>query len=111
MFLVAMIALALLVLPPWLGLIAVATGIVVELAEVGFWIRFLRRYKVRTGSEGLVGAVAEVVETCDPEGRVRLRGEIWRARGSRSTPASVGQVVEVTGVDGLTLEVREPADR
>ena len=50
-----MIALALLVLPPWLGLIAVVTGIVVELAEVGFWIRFLRRYRVRTGSEGLIG--------------------------------------------------------
>lgn len=111
MFLVAMIALALLVLPPWLGLIAVVAGIVVEIAEVGFWIRFLRRYKVRTGSEGLVGAVAEVVETCDPEGRVRLRGEIWRARVPLSTLATVGQLVEVTGVDGLTLEVGGPVDR
>jgi membrane-bound serine protease (ClpP class) len=110
-FLLAMIALALLVLPPWLGLIAVVTGIVVELAEVGFWIRFLRRYRVRTGSEGLIGSVAEVVENCDPEGRVRLRGEIWRARCPRSTPATVGQLVQVTGVDGLTLEVREPVDR
>jgi membrane-bound serine protease (ClpP class) len=111
MFLVAMIALALLVLPPWLGLIAVVTGIVVEIAEVGFWIRFLRRYKVQTGSEGLVGAVAEVVESCDPEGRVRLRGEIWRARGPRSAPATVGQLVEVTAVDGLTLEVGGPLER
>jgi membrane-bound serine protease (ClpP class) len=106
-FLIAMIALALLVLPPWLGVAAVATGIVVEVAEVGFWIRFLRRYKVRTGSEALVGAVAEVVETCDPDGRVRLRGEIWRARGSRTTAAGVGQRVQVTGVDGLTLEVTD----
>jgi membrane-bound serine protease (ClpP class) len=111
MFLVAMIALALLVLPPWLGLIAVVTGIVVELAEVGFWIRFLRRYRVRTGSEGLVGSVAEVVETCDPEGRVRLRGEFWRARAPLSTIATVGQLVEVTAVDGLTLEIAGPVDR
>jgi len=110
-FLLAMIALALLVLPPWLGLLAVVTGIIVELAEVGFWIRFLRRYRVRTGSEGLVGSVAEVVETCDPEGRVRLRGEIWRARCPPTTRATVGQLVQVTGVDGLTLEVREPVDR
>jgi membrane-bound serine protease (ClpP class) len=110
-FLLAMIALALLVLPPWLGLIAVVTGIVVELAEVGFWMRFLRRYRVRTGSEGLIGEVAEVVETCDPEGRVRLRGEIWRARAPRSTPATIGQLVQVTGVDGLTLEVGGPVDR
>jgi membrane-bound serine protease (ClpP class) len=111
MFLIAMIALALLILPPWLGVIAVATGIVVELAEVGFWMRFLRRYKISTGSEALVGSVAEVVERCDPDGRVRLRGEIWRARGSRSTPAAVGQLVQVTAVDGLTLEVGEPVDR
>jgi membrane-bound serine protease (ClpP class) len=110
-FLLAMVVLALLVLPPWLGVIAVATGIAVELAEVGFWIRFLRRYRVTTGVEGLVGAAAEVVETCDPDGRVRLRGEIWRARGSRSAPARVGQLVEVTGVDGLTLEVAEPSER
>jgi membrane-bound serine protease (ClpP class) len=111
MFLVAMIALALFVLPPWLGLIAVVTGIVVEVAEVGFWIRFLRRYRVQTGAEGLIGSVAEVVEACDPDGRVRLRGEIWRARGSRSDPAAVGQRVEVTAVDGLTLEVGGPIDR
>jgi membrane protein implicated in regulation of membrane protease activity len=108
-FLVAMIVLALLVLPPWLGLAAVVLAIVVEVAEVAFWIRFLRRYRVRTGAEGLVGSVAEVVETLDPEGRVRLRGEIWRARGPRSTAAAVGQQVEVTGVDGLTLEVGGPA--
>lgn len=111
MFLVAMIALALLVLPPWLGLVAIVTGIVVEVAEVGFWIRFLRRYRVRTGSEGLIGSVAEVVETLDPEGRVRLRGEIWRARGPRSSPSTVGERVEVTGVDGLTLEVGAPVER
>jgi membrane-bound serine protease (ClpP class) len=108
MFLVVMIALALFVLPPWLGLIAVATGIVVEVAEVGVWIRFLRRYRVRTGAEGLVGETAEVIEACDPAGRVRLRGEIWRARCSTAAPAAVGELVRVTGVDGLTLEIGPP---
>jgi membrane-bound serine protease (ClpP class) len=107
MFLVGMIALALFILPPGLGVAAVALGIVVEVAEVGFWIRFLRRYRVTTGAEGLVGSVAEVIETCDPRGRVRLRGEIWRARCS--SRAEVGDRVTVSGVDGLTLEV-EPAE-
>jgi membrane protein implicated in regulation of membrane protease activity len=109
--LVGAIALAYFVLPPGWGIAVITLGIVIEVAEVGFWIRFLRRYRVRTGSEGLVGSVAEVVETCDPEGRVRLRGEIWRARVPLSTPAAVGQLVEVTGVDGLTLEVGAPVDR
>ena len=98
-----MIALALFVLPPGLGVTAVVLGIVVEVAEVGFWIRFLRRYRVTTGVEGLIGARAEVIEACDPEGRVRLRGEIWHARCRAG--AGVGEQVTVTGVDGLTLEV------
>jgi membrane protein implicated in regulation of membrane protease activity len=103
MFLIAMIALALLVLPPWLGLIAVGTGIAVEVAEVGFWIRFLRRYRIATGVEAYVGSSAEVIEACDPRGRVRFRGEIWRAECASG--AEVGDRVTVAGVHGLTLEV------
>jgi membrane protein implicated in regulation of membrane protease activity len=102
-FLVAMIALAVFVLPPWLGLVAVATGIAVEVAEVGFWVRFLRRYRVRTGAEGLIGEVAEVVAACEPLGRVRLRGETWHARCAMGV--SVGERVTVTEVNGLTLDV------
>src|SRR4051794_5498822 len=98
-----MIALALFLLPPGLGIAVVALGIVVEVAEIGFWTRFLRRYRVSTGAEGLIGAKAEVIEQCDPEGRVRLRGEIWRARCA--VRAGVGERVAVTAVDGLTLEV------
>jgi membrane-bound serine protease (ClpP class) len=108
MFLVGMVALAVFVLPPALGIAAVTLGIVVEVAEVGFWIRFLRRYRVTTGAEGLIGARAEVIEACEPSGRVRLRGEIWRARCS--SRAEVGDRVMVTGVEGLTLEV-EPVAR
>jgi membrane-bound serine protease (ClpP class) len=103
MLLVGAIVLALFVLPPGLGIAAVALGIAIEVAEVGFWIRFLRRYRVQTGVEGLIGSTAEVIENCDPVGRVRLRGEIWRARCA--SRAEVGEQVIVTGVDGLTLEV------
>lgn len=103
MFLIAMLALAFFVLPPGLGIAVVVLGIVVEVAEVGFWVRFLRRYRVTTGAEGLIGTSAEVIEPCDPEGRVRLRGEIWRARCPAG--AGVGDQVRVSGVRGLTLEV------
>jgi membrane-bound serine protease (ClpP class) len=103
MLLVGTILLAVFVLPPGWGIAAVTLGIVIEVAEVGFWIRFLRRYRVRTGVEGLIGATGEVIETCDPRGRVRLRGEIWHARCA--SPAQVGERVTVTGVDGLTLQV------
>jgi membrane-bound serine protease (ClpP class) len=106
MFLIAMLALALFLLPPGWGIAAVALGIVVEVAELGFWIRFLRRYRIATGAEGLVGSTAEVIEACDPRGRVRFRGEIWHAHCD--TGAEIGDRVTVTGVHGLTLQV-EPA--
>jgi membrane protein implicated in regulation of membrane protease activity len=108
MLLVGAIALALFVLPPAWGLVVVSAAALIEVAEVGFWIRFLRRYRVQTGAEGLIGSVAEVIETCDPQGRVRLRGELWSARAS--SEVAVGERVRVTGVDGLTLEV-EPQDK
>jgi membrane protein implicated in regulation of membrane protease activity len=103
MLLVGAIVLALFVLPPGLGIAAVSLGIAIEVAEVGFWIRFLRRYRVQTGVEGLIGSTAEVIEACDPVGRVRLGSEIWHARCA--SRAEVGEQVTVTGVDGLTLEV------
>ena len=37
---------------------------------------------VRTGSEELVGAIAEVREPLDPEGQVFVSGALWRARAS-----------------------------
>lgn len=71
MILIGAIALALLGLPPGWGLALVGVAIAIEVAEVAFWIRFLRRYRVRTGIEGLIGSPAEVIETCDPRGSRR----------------------------------------
>jgi membrane-bound serine protease (ClpP class) len=109
MLLVGALALALFVLPPGWGIAIVVIAMVIEVAEVGFWIRFLRRYRVTTGAEGLIGARAEVIEACAPAGRVRLRSEIWHARCASG--AEVGDRVTVTGVDGLTLEVEPAPDR
>src|SRR5829696_5953610 len=103
MFLLGTIVLALFVLPPVWGLAAVSLGIAVEVAEVGFWIRFLRRYRIVTGKEALIGASAEVIEACDPRGRVRFRGEIWHAYCESG--AEMGEMVKVTAVRGLTVHV------
>jgi membrane-bound serine protease (ClpP class) len=105
MLLVGAIALALFILPPAWGIVIVVVAMVIEVGEVGFWIRFLRRYRVRTGAEGLIGSRAEVIEACDPRGRVRLRGEIWHALCRAG--ARIGERVTVTAVDGLTLEVEK----
>jgi membrane-bound serine protease (ClpP class) len=108
MLLIAAVALALFVLPPGWGLALVAVAAAIEVAEVGFWIRFLRRYRIATGKEALIGASAQVIEACDPRGRVRFRGEIWHAECEDG--AAVGARVEVTGVHGLTLHVEQRAE-
>jgi membrane protein implicated in regulation of membrane protease activity len=87
---------------PWRFLLLVC-ALVVEVGEVFLWIRFLRRYRVTTGAEGMIGERAEVIGP----GRVRLRGEIWHARGAEG--ARPGGFVTVAGVDWLTLRV-EPAE-
>jgi membrane-bound serine protease (ClpP class) len=62
---------------------------------------------VRTGSEELVGAVAEARSALDPEGQVWVAGTIWSARlADGGVPVRLGDRVRVDAVDGLTLVVR-----
>jgi membrane-bound serine protease (ClpP class) len=65
---------------------------------------------VRTGSEELVGTIAEVREPLDPTGMVFVSGALWDARTDAAGPIGVGNRVRVKSVDGLTLEVEPVAD-
>jgi membrane-bound serine protease (ClpP class) len=72
---------------------------------IGMFVRSRRR-PIVTGHEALVGAEGETVFWGEGEGRVRVQGEIWRARAS--APLASGAHVKVVGRDGLVLVV-EPA--
>jgi membrane-bound serine protease (ClpP class) len=66
-----------------------------------------RETRVRTGSEEMVGSVAEVRNTVDPQGQVWSGGTLWAARlADGSAPARPGDRVVIEAVDGLTLVVR-----
>jgi len=65
-----------------------------------------RRRPVVTGKEALGGAEGEAVAWQGREGRVRVKGEIWRARST--VEFAPGSRVKVVGHDGLVLIV-EPA--
>jgi membrane-bound serine protease (ClpP class) len=61
---------------------------------------------VKTGSEELVGAIAEARGTLDPEGQVWIEGALWNARlGSGVGRVELGDRVRVEAVEGLTLVV------
>jgi membrane-bound serine protease (ClpP class) len=62
-----------------------------------------RRRPVVTGNEALVGAEGEAVAWQGEEGRVRVGGEIWRARASG--PLDPGHRIKVIERHGLVLTV------
>lgn len=80
------------------------------LLTIGFFVLATRfawrawRSKPTTGREGLIGERGVVRRRIDPEGRIALHGETWRARAAE--PIETGVEVEVVAVDGLTVEVR-----
>lgn len=103
MALLIAILVAVFLLPwPWSG-VAVVAAAVWEALSAAFGIWYSRRGQPRVGPESLVGTSGEVVEACRPLGRVRLGGELWRARCEEG--AAVGERVRVQAVEGLTLVV------
>jgi membrane-bound serine protease (ClpP class) len=92
---------------PWNVIGGVAT-VSFGVFEVVYWQRRMRRVKVQTGLENLVGATGEVTERLAPSGQIRVLGELWQARSSLELPP--GSSVRVVAVHGLTLEVETAED-
>ena len=84
----------------------VIAAICVEVTETLVTMWWSRRAPPKVGVETLIGASGVVVQDCRPIGRVRVRGEIWRARSA--VPLDVDARIKVVGRERLTLLV-EPA--
>jgi membrane-bound serine protease (ClpP class) len=65
----------------------------------------LRRRKI-TGAEGMIGMTGKVTEPLRPAGTVLIKDEYWQAKSVEGN-IEIGDVVEVTGINGLNLEVRK----
>jgi membrane-bound serine protease (ClpP class) len=95
---------------PW-GFLLVIGAAVVEVGEIWFWLWWNRSRTPVAGVEALVGAVAVATTPLDPEGRVRVNGELWQARSEQ--PADTGERVVIRAVEpNLTLLVapEQPGD-
>jgi membrane-bound serine protease (ClpP class) len=64
----------------------------------------MRRKKVLTGADEMIGIIGEAMEDFDAEGRVWVHGESWQARSS--VPVKKGQKIQVTAKDGLLLKIK-----
>ncbi|MCX5998777.1 MAG: hypothetical protein NTU41_04095 [Chloroflexi bacterium] len=57
-----------------------------------------------TGREGMLGLSGKAETPLDPEGLIKVHGELWQAICSPGG-VSVGDLVRVVRVDGLKLHV------
>jgi membrane protein implicated in regulation of membrane protease activity len=92
--------------PLWLGLGIVGLAIVKDL------VLFPLLWRSYTGGDpddpsSMIGRRGIVIARLDPEGYVRVRGELWRAETvEKDRPVEEGRSVAVVGVRGLKLYVR-----
>jgi len=93
----------------WITLIVGIGG--VSLAMVAGMPAMVRtRFSTPTiGREWMIGEEGEAVTNVSPDGVVRVRGALWRARTNRATPIDLHDGIRVVEVDGLLLEV-EPLE-
>jgi membrane-bound serine protease (ClpP class) len=82
---------------------AAAVGSAVLLLLVLAALLRTRKRPIATGTEALIGAEGEAVSWRGAEGRVRVKGEIWRARAG--APLEAGTAIKVVSRDGLVLLV------
>ena len=87
--------------------IATATSALLLLVALNLALR-ARRRPVVSGREYLLGATGEIVEDAGGEAYARVHGEIWKVRSGGALKR--GQIVRVTGMDGLELAV-EPESK
>ena len=97
------VVLAIFVLPsPW-GLVAIVVGGLLDIAETGVFLWWSRRRRATVGVDSLVGKTGVASTALWPEGQVRIRGELWKARCEGG--CDPGTSVVVREIDGLTLVV------
>ncbi len=75
---------------------------------VGYLVVKAHRRKPTLGVEGLLGEIAEVKVSLNPEGKVFVHGEFWNAETDGEI--DVGEKVKVAGFDGMMLKVKRLAE-
>ncbi len=92
--------------PGWAGILLVA-GVMAKDAALYPLLRTAYESDTSTAIERLVGLRGVAVETLEPHGYVRVRGELWRSEATTAECAiRRGHPVTVHAVRGTTLLVR-----
>lgn len=99
---VVALTLGFLFLDGWMRWALIAAGALIEFAEIAVWLRW-RNIRATTGVEAMIGMTGVALTDCDPDGQVKIKGQIWKARCAEGVDA--GTNVRVDAVEGLRLDV------
>lgn len=86
-------------------LIIVILTVAFFIFAIGFGIK-AQRSKPTTGIEGMIGETGEAVSNLEPEGQIRVHGEVWNAESLEGS-VSKGAKVKIAGISNLKLLVRK----
>lgn len=91
--------------PAWWVLVLVC-GLTIAFMVSGMTAMVRSRFSTPTiGREDLVGEMGVAEVAVAPDGVVRVRDALWKARTNRATPISAGDNVRVVAIEGVLLEV------
>ncbi len=86
--------------------IGISLIIVALIAAVIFYFGVKAQFeRVKTGKEALIGSKGIATTDLKPKGEIRVMGEFWEAV-AKDTTISIGQTVEVVGMQGMLLVVK-----
>ena len=96
-------------LPVWVAAAILVVWVIKDYALYPF-LRFAYETDDRPQMERLIGAKGSAIGSLTPDGYVRVRGELWRAKTEAPETIAEGDAVEVTGVERMTVIVRAGED-
>ena len=96
------LTLGFLFLDGWLRYALIAGGALIEIAEIGVWLKW-RNVRATTGIETMIGMTGVALTDCAPDGQVKVKGQIWKAHCAAGVKA--GTNVRVDAIEGLRLDV------
>lgn len=89
---------------PWTTALPIALVLAIGTAVITYYGAQALRQPATTGKEAMIGSVGQAVNDLNPEGLVRVGGELWVAEAPE--PISEGSRVQVLEVRGAKLRVR-----
>lgn len=96
----------------WIGIWTASSVVVIWILKDAILYPFVKSaYEGgEHGVRAMVGLTGEVLFPLNPEGKIRVKGEVWKARSENLDEIQSGASVIIVGSEGRTLLVKKDSD-